>query len=37
VSRHRPSDFVRPDRFWQRESTLAYAVLLVLLLVATLL
>lgn len=37
MSRPRPNEFLRPDRFWQRESTLAYAVLLVLLLAVTLL
>jgi hydrogenase-4 component B len=37
LSRHRPSDFLRPDRLWQREVALAYAALLVLLLAATLL
>jgi hydrogenase-4 component B len=37
LARHRPSDFLRPDRLWQREVALAYAALLVLLLAATLL
>jgi hypothetical protein len=37
LSRHRPSDFLRPDRLWQREVALAYAALLALLLAATLL
>jgi hydrogenase-4 component B len=37
LSRHHPSDFLHPDRLWQREIALAYAVLLVLLLVAALL
>jgi hydrogenase-4 component B len=37
LSRLHSSDFLRPDRLWQREVALAYAVLLVLLLVATLL
>ena len=37
LSHHRPSDFLRPDRLWQREVALAYAALLVLLLATTLL
>jgi formate hydrogenlyase subunit 3/multisubunit Na+/H+ antiporter MnhD subunit len=37
LARLRPSDYLRPDRLWQRETPLAYAALLVLLLAATLL
>ena len=37
LSRLRPSEYFRPDRLWQRETPLAYAALLVLLLAATLL
>ncbi|MFO8003917.1 hypothetical protein [Thioalkalivibrio sp.] len=37
LSRHRPSDFLHPDRLWQREVALAYAALLALLLATSLL
>jgi hydrogenase-4 component B len=37
LPRHRPDEFLRPDRLWQREVALVYAAVLVLLLAATLL
>jgi len=37
LARLRPSDYLRPDRLWQRQTPLAYVTLLVLLLASTLL